>query len=326
MKIKFLIVCTIVILFNSEQYSQKEKYPTITKEQVILQGDSGSWDYNKVHTLSVVEANRDGYKYWGYYGLSYYGGDPSLRKAGLVRSNDLVNWTKYEGNPIIQGDCRWPTVVLADNVFYMFYAQYDANNDSRIVMLTSSDGIHFGDTTVVVQRELGTQNQNPFIFYNKQDGNFYLAYYHGVERSNDKPLVGREGINVKSDYKDVKNFWQIMLRKAKNIVDLKVSKPKLLLEFDYTLASPSIVYYKDKYYLLVESIKEGQWNDWWVTLAYASDKVDGGYKELANNPLLRDNDACAFQYVLDGELYIFYSHCLNMEEWNWDLRYVKAVK
>ena len=37
----------------------------------------------------------------------------------------------------------------------------------------------------VVKREFFKQNQNPFIFYNKQDDNFYLAYYNGVERSKD---------------------------------------------------------------------------------------------------------------------------------------------
>lgn len=322
----FLIIGLVAFLFNYGQSFAQGEYPAITKSKVILQGDSGSWDYNKVHTLSVVEANKDGYKYWGYYGLSYYGGDPALRQAGLMRSNDMVHWDKYKCNPIIPGDCRWPTVIFSNSVFYMFYAQYDENNDSRIVMLTSKDGIHFFDETVVVKRELGTQNQNPFVFFNEEDQSFYLAYYHGVERSNDKPLVGREGINEKTEYQNVKNFWQIMIKKAKNIEDLKDAEPKVLLTSDYTIASPSIIYYEGKYYLLIESIKEGKWNDQWVTLAYSSDKVDGNYTELENNPLLPDNDACAFQYILDDQLYIFYSHCLNLTDWNWEVRVVKVKK
>ena len=323
---KILALISLVLPLLYGQDIPENEYPPITESTLVFQGDQGAWDCDKVHTFSVVEANKDGYKYWAFYGLSYYGGDPAFRKGGLARSNDLVNWDKYEGNPIIQGDCRWPTVVYADNVFYMFYAEYDDNNDSRIVMLSSKDGINFGGKTVVVKRELGTQNQNPFIFFNKQDNNFYLAYYHGVERSNEEPLVGREGINEKTDYKDVKNFWQIRMKKAKNIEDLQDAESKLLLELDYTLASPSIAYYKGKYYLLVESIKEGQWDDQWVTLAYSSDKVDSGYKLLENNPVLPNNDACAFQYIFNDELYVFYSHCLNLEKWNWELRSVKVKK
>jgi hypothetical protein len=188
-------------------------------------------------------------------------------------------------------------------------------------MLSSKDGIHFDNKVEVVKKELGTQNQNPFIYFNKQDGNFYLAYYHGVERSNDKPLVGRQKIDKKSKFlKSVKNFWQIRIIKSKNIADLKNAKPKTLLTSNYTIASPSIAFYNNKYYLLIESIKEGKWDDKWVTRAYVSNNISGKYKELDNSPLLADNDACAFQYVFDNQLYIFYSHCLDLKQWNWELR------
>ncbi|MHB8581030.1 MAG: hypothetical protein ACYDA4_14395 [Ignavibacteriaceae bacterium] len=320
-------ILSMVFLFNITQHAQEVNYPSLSESKVVIEGDSGKWDSSKVHTLSVVEANKDGYKYWGYYGLAYYGGDPNLRKAGLVRSNDLIHWDKYEGNPIINSDCRWPTVVLDHSIFYMFYAEYDTNNDSRIVMLTSKDGMHFDNKVVVVPRELGMQNQNPFIYFNKQDRNFYLTYYHGVERSNDKPLVGRQDINKKTKYiKKIKNYWQIKLIKSKNIDNLKNAKAKTLLTSNYTIASPSIAFFNNKYYLLIESIKEGKWDNKWVTLGYESNKIDGKYKELGGNPVLTDDDACAFQYVLDNQLYIFYSHCLNLKQWNWELRMREVIK
>jgi hypothetical protein len=323
-------VVMAMVLFCAISYAQKNqapKYPALSESQNAIVGDIAKWDSNKTHTLSVVEANKDGYKYWGYYGLCYYGGDPALRKSGLARSNDLIHWEKYDGNPIIPNDCRWPSVIISDNMFYMFYAEYNENNDSRIVMLTSRDGIHFGDKTEVVAREVGAQNQNPNIFLDKKDGRFYLSYYHGVERSNDKPLVGREKIDKKAKFnKAAKNYWQIRLLKSKTLAGLKNAKPKTLLTSDYTIASPSIINYNNKYYLLIESIKEGKWDNKWVTLGYVSDKVDGKYKLLTNNPVLPDNDACAFQHVFDGQLYIFYSHCIDPDKWNWLIKMVKAVK
>ena len=308
----FALVC-----FSSMAYAQGEKYPSLalSDSKVVILGDSGKWDYNQAHTFSVVEANKDGYKYWGYYGLSFYGGDPAFRKAGLARSNDLVHWDKYVGNPIIKGDCRWPNVVLHQSTFYMFYAEYDADNDSRIVMVTSKDGINFGNKVVVVKRELFRQNQNPFIFYNKQDDNFYLAYYSGVERSKDS----------------TKNVWQIKVRKSKTIRNLKDAPAKTLLSSNHVIAAPSITYFNKKYYLLIEAYTVGKWNNEWVTLAYTSNKADGKYKEVSNNPVLSHNDPCAFQHVFDNQLYIFYSHCLDTTKVaalmvDWEVKMVKAIK
>ena len=45
------------------------------------------------HTMSVLEMNRDGYRYWAWYGLN------NGRGIGLMRSNDLLHWTKFERNP-----------------------------------------------------------------------------------------------------------------------------------------------------------------------------------------------------------------------------------
>lgn len=292
-------------------HAQGVKYPALSESEVVLQGDSGQWDYNKAHTLSVVEANKDGYKYWGYYGLSYYGGDPALRKAGLARSNDLVHWDKYSGNPIIKGDCRWPNVLLDHSTFFLFYAEYDADNDSRIVMVTSKDGINFGDKVVVVPRELFKQNQNPFIYFNKQDGYFYLTYYSGVEKSKDS----------------TKNVWQIKLKRSKTIAELKEAAATILLSSKDLIAAPSVAFFNNRFYLLVESRIVGKWESKWVTLAYESKKIAGRYTMTANvAPVLYNDDACAFQYVFDNQLYIFYSHCLDAEQSNWDLRMVRAIK
>ena len=57
-------------------------------------------------------------------------------KEGLFNVlNNLLDWEKYEHNPIIAGNCRWPTVVFCDSIFYMFYAEYKhPDGDSRVVM------------------------------------------------------------------------------------------------------------------------------------------------------------------------------------------------
>ena len=134
---KIAILLTLVVIGSCALLGQKSTYPAIVDDQLILQGDKCSWDANAVHTFSIAEANKDGYKYWAYYGLDYYEKDEHSRKGGLAFSNDLVNWIKYEYNPVILSNCRWPTVVISDGIFYMFYDEYNKVNDSQIVMMES---------------------------------------------------------------------------------------------------------------------------------------------------------------------------------------------
>jgi hypothetical protein len=301
LKLTLLLAFTIVISITG--YSQKSVYPAIIDNQFILQGDKCGWDADAVHTFSIVEANMDGYKYWAYYGLDYYEKDEHLRKGGLARSNDLQYWDKYEYNPIILSNCRWPSVVIQNGTFYMFYDEYNKANDSRIVMRESKNGIDFENKTIVVPYSTGEQNQNPFIYFNKNDSNFYLFYYNGTERA------------------EKEKHWNIYARKSKNVTDLSDKKSYEVFTSDKTMAAPSVAFYNNTYYLLVEEFNKTR--DSWVTNALQSDQVDKGYVRVSNNPILFNNDACAFQFVFDNHLYASYSHCLNFKNSNWILRMIK---
>jgi hypothetical protein len=300
---KIAIFFTLMFIGGYALPGQKSTYPAIVDDQLILQGDKCSWDANAVHTFSIAEANKDGYKYWAYYGLDYYEKDEHSRKGGLAFSNDLVNWIKYEYNPVILSNCRWPTVVISDGIFYMFYDEYNKVNDSRIVRMESKNGIDFENRTIIVPYASGEQNQNPFIYFNKNDSTFYLFYYNGTERA------------------EKNKRWSVYVKKSKNILDLADKKPDEVLTSSTTLAAPSVAYYNNTYYLLVEELEAS--GDNWVTNAFQSDYVDRGYKRVTNNPILHNNDACAFQYIFDNKLYVTYSHCLNFNESVWVMRMIK---
>ncbi|RNC63961.1 hypothetical protein D7D25_13975 [Proteiniphilum sp. X52] len=303
---KAIFVFSLCVVFHTTVFGQSNRYPEIVDDQLVIQGDKCGWDVDAVHTFSIVEANKDGYKYWGYYGLDHYQNDVHLRKAGIARSNNLLDWDKYEGNPIIATNCRWPTVILYNNKFYMFYAEYKkANGDSRIVMAESDNGIDFENKRVVVPYADGHQNQNPFIYFNKNDGYYYLFYYNGTEQAKVNPR------------------WNIHVKKCKDLADMPVQQSYEVLSSSKTLAAPSVAYYNGTYYLLVEEFADDTHQSW-VTNAFSSMSIDKGYERVANNPILYKNDACAFQYVLDGHLYVTYSHCLNINKGNWVMRMMKA--
>lgn len=296
----------LVLLCNLNLIAQNNKYPAIKNNTMILQGDKCGWDEGSVHTFSIVEVNKDGYKYWAYYALDHYNDrDYFVRKAGLARSNDLINWEKYKNNPIINKNARWPTVVYHNDTFYMFYAEYNDDADSRIIMKTSKDGIEFENMTVVVPYANGEQNQNPFIYFNENDNQFYLFYYNGTERS----TQGKT--------------WNILVKKSNKILTLNAKEPKTIISSKETMAAPSIAFYNNTYFLLVEEFNDSKLKDRWVTNAFYSDKIDSGYRRVTNNPILYDNDACAFQYIFDGKLYVTYSHATNLKESIWNLKMIE---
>ena len=301
----FLAVASLAVATVGAN-AQSKVYPQVVDDQLVIQGDKCGWDAGTVHTFSVVEANKDGYKYWGYYGLDHYENDVHFRKAGLVRSNNLTDWVKYEANPIIAANCRWPTVVMSDGKFYMFYAEYKGpNKDSRIVMAESENGIDFDNKRVVVPYADGEQNQNPFIYFNKNDGFFYLFYYNGTEMAKNNPR------------------WNVLVKKSKRVADLPQQKSYEVVTSNKTLAAPSVAYHGGTYYLLVEEFSDDTHTKW-VTNAFSSKEVDRGYQRVTNNPVLYKNDACAFQYVLDGQLYVTYSHCTDLSKGQWVMRMMKT--
>ena len=68
----------------------------------VNMGSAQAWegsDWPHFFTVLTMNAAIDGktYKYWGWYGLH----SDSVSGIGLAGSNDLVNWTKYSGNPVI---------------------------------------------------------------------------------------------------------------------------------------------------------------------------------------------------------------------------------
>jgi hypothetical protein len=91
----------------------------------VMPADPNSWDKHvHVHTL-LQERDR--------YVLLYCGADPKMPtwdKGGLATSKDLVNWTKYPGNPVLvsEGPKRYDSLVLRPRAlfrhgdyYYLFY-------------------------------------------------------------------------------------------------------------------------------------------------------------------------------------------------------------
>ncbi|MFM2287830.1 MAG: hypothetical protein RL684_973 [Pseudomonadota bacterium] len=241
------------------------------------------------HTFSVLELNRGGFRYWAWYGLNHG------RGMGLARSNDLLHWSKYEGNPLWT-DARWPSVLKGADpahpgtLYFAITRDYDTPS-SRIVLATSEDGIHLTEQKTLVARVEHERNQNPNLFRDPVSGRFYLTFYRG----NDE------------------NWFDIVSRNARRVVDLDAAPDTLLMHSTETVAAPTLMYLphagpggKGIYYLATEiypnRYKDADKGDWQVKVFHA-DRPDGAFEPVAGNPVEVDGRACLFQHLFEGRFY-----------------------
>jgi len=264
--------------------------------------DAQKWEADQFpHTMSVVELKRDGFRYWGWYGLNEGLG------IGLARSNDLKNWIKYEENPLWT-NARWPSVLdHADpkhkrTLYFAITRDYDTAS-SRIVLATSEDGIHLQEKKVLVPGVPNQRNQNPNLFRDPRSGRFYLTFYRGNDR----------------------DHFEIISRGAARLEDLDHAPEKILLESRETVAAPNLLYVKnapDKKsgtYFLATEIYPHRYTDnpegEWQVEVFAADSPDGAFQPARDNPVMRGQRACLFQHIFGGRFYGYVCHMDSPEHW-----------
>lgn len=241
-----------------------------------------AWETQAPHTLSVVELNREGYKYWGYYGLADCGG------IGIARSNDLVTWDRLP-EPLLNADGeRWPAALEVDGTVYMVYDR-DHCGTSHVVMRTSADGRAFSpDYAVIVPLEVGVRNQNPALFRDPSTGRFHLYWFRGG---------GDAG------------FWQIKMRSADTVPGLAdAASERVLIDVPYELAAPNMMYADGTYFLSTE-VNENAWK----TKIYAGPSPEGPFAPLPDAPQLSDNQACLFQHPIGGTMHGYICKVMGTE-------------
>ena len=121
--------------------------------------------------------NRDGFRYWAWYGLN------NGRGVGLARSNDLVHWTKYEHNPLWL-NARWPSVLQGADPAHPGHADFrdharlrHGEQPHRARDLERRAAAHRGqEPRGAGQHE---RNQNPNLFRDPVSGRYFLTWYRG---------------------------------------------------------------------------------------------------------------------------------------------------
>jgi hypothetical protein len=271
-------------------------FPELIDETIVLDYNSSCWDGTRggPHNLDVVELNKDGHRYWGYYGTVDH------NSVGLAFSDDLEHWTRYSTTaPLIDG-FGWPTVGVQNDTIYMFYIKGGILDKIYWATSPATDGYTFTEQGFAVS---DSTSHDPFLWHNPVDGDWWLLW--------------KENINVGT----------IKCCHARNIADLP-SSPHMILRTETngyygTLAAPGIFYSNGIYYLTDESCP----SLWQTRTFYSSVLAEGcfnGACECSNSPILSDSDACGFPLVEGNKLYYYWSHGLG-SGWNLKLREANLV-
>ena len=267
--------------------------------------EAQKWEGNEYpHTLSVLKLKQGGFRYWGWYGLN------EGRGIGLARSNDLINWTKYDQNPLWT-NARWPSVIAkADakrkgTLYFAITRDYDTPS-SHIVLASSADGIHLREEKVLVRGEPNQRNQNPNLFRDPRSGRFFLTFYRGNDH----------------------DHFEIISKSAASVLDLDKASEKILMTTTDTVAAPTLLYVKNVpnakgkrtgvYYLATEvyphryaTDPEGEWQ----VKVFAAGSPDGNFQPVLGNPVMRGQRACLFQHIFDGRFYGYDCHLETPDHW-----------
>jgi len=300
-------VCLFLLASGVAVFSQNHPNPVpylkLTTPRHVLP-DAQKWEKNEFpHTMSVLEMKRDGFRYWGWYGLNEGEG------IGLARSNDLVNWTKYDQNPLWT-NARWPSVLAKADpkheelLYFAITRDYDTPS-SHIVLATSVDGLHLTEVKVLVAGVPNQRNQNPNLFRDPRSSRFYLTFYRG----NDK------------------DHFEIISKSATSIADLDKAPEKVLLKTDSTVAAPTLLYLpnavgpkgqKGVYFMATEIYPHRYTDDpegEWQVKVFASDAPDGDFQPVEGNPIMKGQRACLFQHVFNDRFYGYDCHLESPDHW-----------
>ena len=288
----------------AEEPVAKVPYLKLTAPRRVLP-EAQPWEGNEFpHTMSVLEMKRGGFRYWGWYGLN------EGRGIGLARSNDLVQWTKYEGNPLWT-NARWPSALAKADpkhpsiLYFAITRDYDTPS-SHIVLASSEDGVHLKEEKILVQGVPNQRNQNPNLFRDPRSGHFYLTFYRGNDH----------------------DHFEIISKSANSVQELDAAPEKVLMTTTDTVAAPTLLYLKNAkdgtakktgmYFLATEiyphrytTDPEGEWQ----VKVFAAGTPNGDFQEVEGNPVMRGQRACLFQHVFNGRFYGYDCHLEAPDKW-----------
>ncbi len=280
-------------LTNSQNTNLKNFYGLSSPSITISGNPSNSHDFQPVHsdTITQVDTRIDN-NTWKFMA---YDSDANGSMINLFYSNDTSGlWLPYSHNPILGPKAniyRWPSTTYSNGLFTMLV---ENNTGNTLEQWTSTNGINFTFSQTI--KTGGNPNKNPFIWLNPNDKNWYL-YCH------DSSGIAEE----------------LVVRISSSLNGLKTASDNLITLRNIPFGVSSITFYDGKYWLMAEILQGTMWQ----TIAYSSPSPTSGFVEVANSPILTNDEACpmiflnsnsshAYLYTTDNTAWLENTHEVNL--------------
>ena len=160
-------------------WQQAKSTPTLS----IYDPDCGTWEQSCIYQPWLVENN-------GSYSDFYNAANGGIEQSGLATSTDLLNWTRYPGNPVVKnasstydtGMASDPKVFRDGDHWTMFYFGL-GNGGAHIMAAFSYDLMNWKASTVPLYLAGGnpsgldsTYAHKISLVYNPQNDTYYMYY------------------------------------------------------------------------------------------------------------------------------------------------------
>ena len=142
---KRLGIAVMILIVMFQVSNGQYQFVRCLYNPVLPANPSGGWDGR--HALEPSVLYRNGQYHMWYTGWGGYG----QHSIGYARSDDGIEWTRYQGNPVLTGaiapwtlgGVRNSTVTWINEHYYMMFQMYPSESGPqiRIGLATSTDGI-----------------------------------------------------------------------------------------------------------------------------------------------------------------------------------------
>lgn len=292
----------------------QESTPEPTDFGVAQPWEGSDWPHFFTVMANPFGATFDGtmYSYWGWYGLQ----NSTLSGIGLAGSNDLVNWYKYSGNPVIPvaiGASR-PSVLLDGATLQMAYQTTDASQ--QVGHASSADGISWTINTPFTSYLYG--GYTPAIWKNLNDNLFYLYWSSGQLGDASYAIFVRSASTVAALANASDTLVWTLPTAPPSIGANVLYAPTNVL---YDAASGLYVLQFEAGPNLPDSTGTMAWGPYWDVTTLLSRNPTTGWYLAAGNPYHTGGYACPSSYNDGGTLYTYY--CIFTGA-NWEIDYTTA--